>query len=121
MKTKQKVLQRKKRHKRIRKKVLGVSEQPRLTIFRSNKYISCQLIDDLKQETICAASSKEKELREKLSSTKDIEACKTVGRLIAERAKERGIKKVVFDRSGYKYHGRIKAFAEAAREAGLEF
>lgn len=121
MNVKEKVQKRLARHKRVRKKVFGTSERPRLAVFRSNRYIYAQLIDDEKGITICAASSLEKNLRETLSSTKDREAAEAVGRLIAERALKKGIKQVVFDRGGYNYHGRVKALAEAAREAGLEF
>ena len=106
---------------RIRKKIRGTSERPRLTVYRSLKYIYAQIIDDEAGHTLVAASTLEKELREKLKSTKDIEAAKTVGELIAKRALEKGIEKVVFDRNGYKYHGRVKALADAAREAGLKF
>ena len=106
---------------RIRKKIRGTPERPRLTVYRSLKYIYAQIIDDEAGHTLVAASTLEKELREKLKSTKDIEAAKTVGELIAKRALEKGIEKVVFDRNGYKYHGRVKALADAAREAGLKF
>ena len=106
---------------RIRKKIRGTPERPRLTVYRSLKYIYAQIIDDEAGHTLVAASSLEKELKEKLKSTKDIEAAKAVGELIAKRALEKGIEKVVFDRNGYKYHGRVKALADAAREAGLKF
>ena len=106
---------------RIRKKIKGTPERPRLTVYRSLKYIYAQIIDDEAGHTLVAASSLEKELKEKLKSTKDIEAAKAVGELIAKRALEKGIEKVVFDRNGYKYHGRVKALADAAREAGLKF
>lgn len=117
----EKVRKRRIRHLRVRKKVFGTSEVPRLCIFRSNRYIYCQLIDDEEGRTLAAASSAERMLKEKLQSTKSKEAAAEVGRLIAERAKKLGIKKVVFDRAGYKYHGRVKALADAAREGGLEF
>ncbi len=117
----EKVRKRKVRHLRVRKKIFGTSEIPRLCIFRSNRYISCQLVDDENGRTLASASSMEKKLKEKLKSTKSKEAAAEVGKLIAQRAKKSGIKKVVFDRAGYKYHGRVKALAEAAREAGLEF
>jgi len=109
------------RHKRIRKKVFGTSERPRLCVYKSLKYIYAQIIDDEKGHTLVAASSLEPEIKSRLSSTKSIEAAEYVGRVIAERAKEKGITKVVFDRGGYPYHGRVKALAEAARQAGLEF
>ncbi|MEN3007771.1 50S ribosomal protein L18 [Pseudothermotoga sp.] len=114
-------LSRIKRHLRIRKKVRGTSERPRLSVFRSEKHIYAQIIDDSKGHTLVAASTLDKELRNKLTKTYGIEAAKEVGRLIAQRALNLGIKKVVFDRGGFKYHGRIKALADAAREAGLEF
>lgn len=117
----EKVRKRKIRHLRVRKKVFGTPGSPRLCIFKSNRYVSCQLIDDEDGRTLVAASSMENELKEKLQSTKSKEAAVEVGKLIAERAKKSGIKKVVFDRTGHKYHGRVKALAEAAREAGLEF
>ncbi|HHW79775.1 MAG TPA: 50S ribosomal protein L18 [Acholeplasmataceae bacterium] len=107
---------RKKRHLRIRKIVKGTAERPRLSVFRSNKAIYVQLIDDVKQETLLSARSQE------LGLTKvNIETATAVGKLIGERALEKGITTIVFDRSGYLYHGRIKALAEAAREAGLQF
>jgi large subunit ribosomal protein L18 len=121
MRVKEKVEKRIRRHKRVRKKVFGTSERPRLCVYKSNMYIYAQIIDDEKGETLCAASSLEKELREKLSSTKDKVAAREVGALVAKRALEKGITKVVFDRGGYKYHGRVKELADAAREAGLEF
>ena len=105
--------------KRIRKKVFGTPERPRMTVFRSNKYIYVQIIDDTKGHTLVAASALEPELREqKLTKT---EMARKIGALIAQRALEKGIKKVVFDRNGYLYHGRVKALADAAREHGLEF
>lgn len=121
MKVQEKVERRIRRHKRVRKKVFGTAERPRLCVFKSNRYIYAQIINDEKGETICAASSLEKELREKLNSTKDRTAAREVGLLIGKRALEKGIKAVVFDRGGYKYHGRVKELAEGAREAGLEF
>jgi|SRR6478609_2017182 large subunit ribosomal protein L18 len=93
----------------------------RLSVFRSSKHIHAQLIDDLKGETLVAASSLEKSMREGNKTGANIEAAKAVGKLIAERAKEKGITEVVFDRGGYMYHGRIKALADAAREGGLSF
>ena len=112
---------RKIRHKRVRKRVFGTPERPRLCVYKSLRYIYAQIIDDTKGHTLVAASSLEPELRGKLKSTKDMEAAKAVGRLIAERALAKGIKRVVFDRGGYPYHGRVAALADAAREAGLEF
>jgi large subunit ribosomal protein L18 len=104
---------------RIRKVVSGTQERPRLSVFRSNQQIYCQLIDDAAGRTMASASSNEKGILEK-KATKT-EKAKLVGQLIAERAKEQGIEVVVFDRSGYLYHGRVKALAEAARTGGLKF
>lgn len=110
---------RKKKHLRIRNKVYGTPEKPRLNVFRSNKYIYAQIIDDIQGNTLAAASSNEPGLKE--GSSLNAEVAKKVGTLLAERAQNKGIKKVVFDRSGYIYHGRIAALAEGAREGGLEF
>jgi large subunit ribosomal protein L18 len=110
---------RKARHKRIREKVIGTALVPRLNVYKSNKNIFAQIIDDEKGVTLVSASSIDKEL--KLEHGKNIEAAKKVGELLAERAKKAKIKKVVFDRGGYLYHGSIKALAEAARNKGLEF
>ncbi len=110
---------RQKRHLKIRKNINGTKDIPRLNVFRSNKNIFAQLIDDEKHETLASASSIDKEL--KLENGSNIEAAQKVGELIAKRAKEKKITKVVFDRGGYQYHGRVKALADAAREAGLEF
>lgn len=107
---------RRRRRKRIRKKVLGTPERPRLAVYRSNRYIYAQLIDDLAGKTVAAASSQEEELRER---TLTVETAAEVGKLLAERAKEAGIERAVFDRGGFKFHGRIEALADAAREAGL--
>ena len=107
-----------KRHKRVRAKIAGTPERPRLAIFRSNKGIYAQIIDDVKAHTLVAASTLDKEVKTKASN---IEAAREVGALIGARAVKAGIKDVVFDRGGYIYHGKVKAFAEAAREAGLEF
>ncbi len=112
---------RKIRHLRIRKKIMGTPERPRLAVYKSLRYIYAQIIDDTKGHTLVAASSMEKELRSQLKSTKNIEAAKLVGEVIAKRALEKGIKKVVFDRGGFLYHGKVKALADSARAAGLEF
>jgi large subunit ribosomal protein L18 len=106
-------------HRRIRLKVAGTAERPRVCVFRSLKHIYAQVIDDVHGQTLAAASSDGK--GSGVASGGNIAAAKAVGRLIAERAKAKGIQKVVFDRGGYHYHGRVKALAEAAREAGLEF
>lgn len=102
--------------KRVRGKISGTAERPRLTVFRSNKGIYAQLIDDLAQHTIASASSKSIE-----SSGNKTELANEVGKLIAQRAKKAGVDKIVFDRNGYLYHGRVKSLAEGAREGGLEF
>jgi large subunit ribosomal protein L18 len=104
-------------HKRIRRKVQGSGERPRLTIYRSLNHIYAQIIDDEKGQTVAAASTTEKDLRGATGG--NVEAAVRVGRAIAERALSRGISNVVFDRGGYRYHGRVKALADAAREAGL--
>jgi len=121
IKKEDKNLSRIKRHLRIRKKIKGTPERPRLAVFKSEKHIYAQIIDDTKGHTLVAASTLDKELRDKLVKTYNVEAAREVGKLIAQRALSLGIKKVVFDRGGFKYHGRIKALADAAREAGLEF
>jgi len=110
--------QRKKRHKRVRAKISGTPERPRLNVFRSEKHIYAQIIDDTKGVTLCAASSLEKDFE---GSGSNKEGAQKVGKLIAERAVKGSIENVVFDRSGYIYHGRIKELAEAAREGGLKF
>ena len=107
-------------HTRIREKMAGTAERPRLNVYRSLNHIYTQLIDDAKGVTIASASSKAKK-GEESNSGGNVEAAAAVGKLIAERGLEKGVKKVVFDRGGYLYHGRIKALAEAAREAGLDF
>ena len=118
--TKDKQLGRARRHHRLRKKVSGTDVRPRLAVFRSNKHIVAQVIDDRAGRTLVAASTHEPDLRSG-GSTSNKEAATTVGRLVAERAKAAGITKVVFDRGGFVYHGRIAALADAARAAGLEF
>ena len=106
--------------KRIRKKISGTNEMPRMSVFRSNKGIYVQLVDDLAGKTLASASSRVKEIAENKDVSK-IEQAKLVGKLIAEKAQQAGISQVVFDRGGYLYHGRVKALAEAAREGGLKF
>jgi large subunit ribosomal protein L18 len=105
---------------RIRKKINGTTEAPRLAVYRSNKQIYVQVIDDLKGVTLLSACSKEKEIAAQ-TGLKKIDQAKLVGQLLATKCKEKGIEKVVFDRSGYKYHGRVKSLADAAREGGLKF
>jgi large subunit ribosomal protein L18 len=109
------------RHSRLRKRVEGSVERPRLSVFRSNIHIYAQVIDDTTGRTLVAASTKDRTLAASLTGQTKTERAKAVGTLLGERAKEVGISKVVFDRGGYKYHGRVKALAEAAREAGLNF
>ncbi|PSB58676.1 50S ribosomal protein L18 [Chamaesiphon polymorphus] len=109
------------RHRRVRKGVQGSAERPRLAVFRSLQHIYAQVIDDTEQHTLVAASSLEPELKSKLSTGGNIDAATEVGKLIAERAKAKGIELVVFDRGGNLYHGRVQALADAAREAGLNF
>jgi large subunit ribosomal protein L18 len=116
-----KEIARKKRHSRVRKKVTGTSDKPRLNVFRSVKHIYAQVIDDASGATLIAASSADKELKGKVITGGNIEAAKTVGQLIAKRSSDKGIAQVVFDRGGYLYHGRVKALADAAREGGLKF
>jgi large subunit ribosomal protein L18 len=113
--------QRVKKHLRVRKKVNGTAERPRLCVFRSEKHIYAQVINDDLGTTLVAASSLDKELNEAINSGSNKEAAKAVGSLIAKKAIEKGIKGVVFDRGGYIYHGRVKELADAAREAGLDF
>ncbi|MDN5343342.1 50S ribosomal protein L18 [Oceanotoga sp. DSM 15011] len=112
---------RRKRHLRIRRKLSGTTEKPRMVVNRSEKHLYVQIIDDTKGETLAAASTMDKALKGKLEKTWNVEAAKEVGKLIAQRATEKGIKNVAFDRAGYKYHGRVKALADAARESGLKF
>ena len=107
------------RHRRVRKRVTGTPGRPRLAVFRSNKHISAQVIDDVSGRTLAAASSVEKDLKGTAGGNRD--AAKKVGQLLGERAKAAGVSKVVFDRGGFLYHGRVAALADAAREAGLEF
>lgn len=110
-----------KRHLRVRKKINGTTERPRLNIFRSAKHMYAQIIDDINGVTIASASTQDKELKSDLTNGGNVEAARKVGELVAKRAKAKGIDKVVFDRGGYLYHGRIQALADAAREAGLQF
>jgi large subunit ribosomal protein L18 len=109
------------RHRRIRKKIFRTLERPRLAVYRSEKHIYAQIIDDTVGRTLVAASTVEKDIKERVKKTWNIAAAKEVGKIIAERALAKGITNVVFDRGGFKYHGRIKALADAAREAGLKF
>jgi large subunit ribosomal protein L18 len=112
---------RQKRHARVRRKVSGTSARPRLAVFRSMNHIYAQVIDDSQGKTLAAASTMEPDLRKSLKSGGNVDAAKAVGKLVGERAKERGVEQVVFDRGGFMYHGRVQSLAEAAREAGLQF
>jgi large subunit ribosomal protein L18 len=108
-------------HRRMRKRITGTPERPRLCVHRSSKHIRAQVIDDQIMRTIVSASSLDKEVRAQIKSGGNLAASKVVGKVIAERARAQGVEKVVFDRGGYQYHGRVQALAEAAREAGLNF
>jgi large subunit ribosomal protein L18 len=110
-----------KRQRRIRKTITGSPERPRLSVFRSAKHIYAQIIDDGQGQTMVAASTLSSGIKDKLSGVKKADAARLVGQLLAARAKEKGIVKVVFDRNGFLYHGRVKAVAESCREHGLEF
>ena len=120
---KEKREKRKRRHKKVRAKIFGTKDRPRLCVFRSNKHIYAQLIDDEKGHTLGAVSDLKlpKNVKLKKEMTRKVAIAYEVGKLIAKVAKEKGIEKVVFDRGGYKYHGRVKALAEGAREGGLKF
>ena len=109
------------RHRRVRKKIFGTPDRPRMNVFRSSTEIYVQIIDDFRGYTLASASSIDSELRSEMNGLSNIEQATQVGHAIAERAKEAGIDQVIFDRGGYKYIGRVKALAEAARESGLEF
>ncbi|MBQ8942113.1 MAG: 50S ribosomal protein L18 [Firmicutes bacterium] len=110
-----------KRHYRLRNKISGTAAKPRLAVFRSNKHIYAQIIDDTVGNTLCAASTMEADVKAKIEHTNDVEAAKAVGEAVAKKAAAKGITTVVFDRGGYIYQGKVQALAEAAREAGLQF
>jgi large subunit ribosomal protein L18 len=112
---------RKRRHRRVRQNVVGMPGKPRLNVFRSLSHIYAQVIDDLKGETVVAASSLDDDVKAKSGDLTKVEQARLVGELVAERAAKAGIDEVVFDRGGYKYHGRVRALAEGAREGGLKF
>ncbi len=112
---------RQRRHMRVRKQIAGTSKRPRLNVYRSLSQIYAQVIDDTKGHTLASASTLDSELKKKVKGLKKTEQARLVGELVAKRAKEKGIRQVVFDRGGYKYHGRVKALADAARESGLVF
>jgi large subunit ribosomal protein L18 len=109
------------RHYRMRSRISGTPERPRLNVFRSNQHIYAQIIDDVAGHTLVAASTVDSELRGGVGDLRGIEQAKNIGKAVAERARQAGITQVVFDRGGYKYHGRIKALADGAREGGLTF
>ncbi len=109
------------RHARVRKKVVGTSERPRLNVYRSLNNIYAQIVDDGVGKTLVSASTLDPEIKGRIKSGGNVEAAKAVGELVAKRAQEKGIKQVVFDRGGYIYHGRVKTLADAARAGGLEF
>ena len=109
------------KHRRMRNKISGTTERPRLCVFRSNNHMYAQVIDDTVGKTLVSASTLQKEVKADLEKTNNVEAASKLGTVIAQRALEKGIKAVVFDRGGYIYHGKVKALADAAREAGLEF
>jgi large subunit ribosomal protein L18 len=112
---------RRRRHKRIRRRVIGTGERPRLNVFRSLQHIYAQVIDDWEGHTLVSASTIDSEVKRQLSGLSKTEQARVVGEAVAERALDKGIERVVFDRGGYRYHGRVKALAEAAREKGLKF
>ena len=118
----EKASRKKRAHQRLRQKLAGTPERPRLSVFKSAKYVYAQVINDLAGQTLVAASTLEPSLREELGkATCNLKAAKRLGEMLAERAKEKGITAVVFDRGGYRYHGRVKEIAEAARAKGLQF
>ena len=119
MATQRKAELKSRRHARLRQKVIGTAERPRLAVFRSNRHIVAQVIDDARGHTICAASTVEAALRG--GATGNVDAARAIGTLVATRAKDKGVTTVIFDRGGARYHGRVAAVAEAARAAGLEF
>ena len=108
-------------HRRVRERVRGTAERPRLSVFRSLKHIYVQVIDDISGRTLASASSRDPQLRAQVAYGGNVAAAKAVGKVLAERARAAGVTQVVFDRGGYQYHGRVKALADAAREAGLKF
>ncbi|MEE1073345.1 MAG: 50S ribosomal protein L18 [Cellulosilyticum sp.] len=110
-----------KKHNRMRNKIQGTAQRPRLSVFRSEKHIYAQIIDDMTGTTLVAASTVEKDIKASVKATSNVEAAAAVGTAIAKKAAAKGIEEVVFDRGGFLYHGRVKALAEAAREAGLQF
>ena len=112
---------RQRRHARVRRKVAGTAERPRLNVYRSNQHLYAQVIDDVTGNTLVSASTLDRDLRTEMADLSSEERAKAVGRTVAERARAQGLESVVFDRGGYPYHGRVKLLAEASREAGLAF
>ena len=112
---------RRRRHKRVRSRISGTDTRPRLNVFRSARHIYAQVIDDVTGRTLAAASTIDPKLRDEIKGLKKVEQAAAVGRILAQRAREKGIEAVVFDTSGYRYHGRVKALADGAREGGLQF
>lgn len=121
MRNNEKVEQRRKVRRRVRAKISGTPERPRLSVFKSNKHIYAQVIDDVNGVTLAAASTNGSELKDQVADKPGVEQAEAVGTKIAENAKAAGVEKIVFDRSGYRYHGRVKALADAARKGGLSF
>ena len=117
---KAKDFRRKRRKRRVRKKIFGSADRPRLSVFRSLRHIYAQIVDDVSARTLVSASTKEKALAESLESTGNKDAATAIGKALAARAVEAGVKQVAFDRSGYRYHGRVKALADAVREGGVK-
>ena len=117
----QHLLARKRRHRRVRKKISGTAERPRLNVFRSLRHIYAQIIDDDRGRTLIAASTQDPALRDQLAGLDKTAQAKVVGQALAERAQAKSVRQVIFDRGGYKYHGRVKALADGAREGGVEF
>ena len=117
----QHLLARKRRHRRVRKKISGTAERPRLNVFRSLRHIYAQIIDDDRGRTLVAASTQDPALRDQLAGLDKTAQAKVVGQALAESAQAKSVRQVIFDRGGYKYHGRVKALADGAREGGLEF
>lgn len=109
------------RHARIRKKISGTPERPRLSVYRSLKHLEAQLVDDTKQQTVVSLSTRDKEFASKIKNGGNVKSAQALGQAFAAKAKKGGFSAVVFDRGGYQFHGRVKAFADAAREAGLKF
>jgi large subunit ribosomal protein L18 len=121
MKKRETTIRRERRHRRVRAQVAGTMARPRLNVFRSNRHIFAQIIDDAKGHTLVAASTLDADVRGQAAQLKKKDEAKAVGKLLAQRAIEKGLKQVIFDRGGYQYHGRVRSLAEGAREGGLEF